>query len=318
MTLEAKLDKLAMNPAISVIICCHNPRLDYLEKVLDALKYQTLPIQQWELLLIDNASDNLLANIINLGWHPNARHIREEQLGITSARLRAFQEAKAELLVFVDYDNVLNTNYLEIAQQISEAFPCLGVWGGQITGDFEEPPPPSLKRHLWLLAIRSLDIDCWSNLLHQEETTPCGAGMVVRKTVGNEYTNLVYRDPRRFILGRKGQLLNSCEDTDIAFTACDMGLGTGRFVSLKLTHLISADRLKEEYLLRLCEALCCSSTILESFRGKLPAQKSKLRMLFDYYQLWRMSPIDRRFKKAVKRGQALALKQITKGLNATR
>ena len=38
----------------SVIICTHNPRSDYLRRVLDALKAQTLLREQWELLLIDN------------------------------------------------------------------------------------------------------------------------------------------------------------------------------------------------------------------------------------------------------------------------
>ena len=43
---------------LSVIICTHNPRLDYLRRTFDALKLQTLDRDQWELLLIDNASDN--------------------------------------------------------------------------------------------------------------------------------------------------------------------------------------------------------------------------------------------------------------------
>ncbi len=38
---------------------------------------------------------------------------------------------------------------------------------------------------------------------------------------------------------------------DLALTSCDIGLGTGLFTSLKLTHLISAYRLQENHLLRL-------------------------------------------------------------------
>jgi len=37
---------------VSVIICTHNPRPDYLQRVLDALKAQTLPKENWELLLM--------------------------------------------------------------------------------------------------------------------------------------------------------------------------------------------------------------------------------------------------------------------------
>ena len=72
---------------ISVVICSHNPREDYLRRVLAALKAQTLPKEQWELLLIDNASKEPLAGRW-VFWHPYARIIRENQLGLTPARLR--------------------------------------------------------------------------------------------------------------------------------------------------------------------------------------------------------------------------------------
>ena len=92
---------------LSVIICCHNPRSDYLERVLEALQAQTLSTNNWELLVVDNASENPVSASHNISWHPNARHVREENLGLTRARLRGIAESKADLLVFVDDDNVL-------------------------------------------------------------------------------------------------------------------------------------------------------------------------------------------------------------------
>jgi glycosyltransferase involved in cell wall biosynthesis len=77
----------------SVITCSHNPREDYLQQVIEALKNQTLEKQNWEYLLIDNASDEALETRIDLSWHPNARHVREEKLGLTHARLRGISEA---------------------------------------------------------------------------------------------------------------------------------------------------------------------------------------------------------------------------------
>ncbi len=66
---------------ISVIICTHNPRPDYLGRVLEALKAQTLSKDQWELLLIDSASDDPIAGRVDLLWQPNAKHIRETAIG---------------------------------------------------------------------------------------------------------------------------------------------------------------------------------------------------------------------------------------------
>ena len=100
--------------AISVIICSHNPRPEYLRRTLEALKAQTLPTKDWELLLVDNASKEPLAGRFDLSWHPNARHVRENELGLTTARLRGIREAHSDLLVFVDDDNVLRTiQYLD-------------------------------------------------------------------------------------------------------------------------------------------------------------------------------------------------------------
>jgi glycosyltransferase involved in cell wall biosynthesis len=42
---------------ISAVICTHNPRRDYLERTLQALKSQTLPLPDWELVIVDNASE---------------------------------------------------------------------------------------------------------------------------------------------------------------------------------------------------------------------------------------------------------------------
>jgi len=302
-----------MEPVISVIICTHNPRRDYLDKVLKALQLQTLPMEQWELLMIDNASNKLLSSEIDLSWHPIARHIREEQLGLTPARMRGIQEAKAETLLFVDDDNVLDWDYLKVALQISEAWPTLGAWGGQSIPDFEESPPDWTKHYWGMLGIREVEQDKWSNLVHQHETTPYGAGMCVRKIVAERYASLVSNDMKRLSLDRKGKLLTSCGDSDLAFTACDIGLGTGLFVALKLTHLMPKNRLQEEYLLRLREGLSYSDTMLYFARGNMQtlpslSWRSKLR---EYYELLRRNARDRRFYMASKRGETLAIKEIS-------
>ncbi len=168
---------------LSVAICSHNPRLDYLTKVLAALQQQTLAYDLWELILIDNASDILLKSQIDLSWHPNGSHIREEQLGLTFARLRSIQEVKSDIIVFVDDDNVLDSYYLEYVVQISNGFPFLGAWGGQTIPKFEELPPEWTKPLWSMLAIWEFEKDTLSNLVYQYTTTPCGAGLCILNEV---------------------------------------------------------------------------------------------------------------------------------------
>ena len=304
-----------MKPVVSVITCTHNPRRHYIERVLQALHKQTLSTEVWEYLLIDNASDQFLSEEIDLSWHPNSRHIREEQLGLTPARLRGIKEAVAETLVFVDDDNVLDPDYLEVTLTISKDLSMIGAWGGQVIPELEEEPPewikPDLKNYLYSLACREFERNQWSNLIHQHETTPCGAGLCVRKIVAQKYAELVHNDPRRADLDRKGQILSSCGDSDLAYTACDIGLGTGQFTSLKVTHLIPPSRLEEDYLLRLCEGLSNSGIILEYLRGKLPPQPTwKSSKIYLLYLCVRYGARRCRFYEAKQKGMRLAVKEI--------
>lgn len=131
---------------LSVIICTHNPRQDYLRRTLDALQTQTLASKRWELLLVDNASNESLSKAWDLSWHPQARHIREDELGLTPARVRGIKESSGELLVFVDDDNVLASDYLERALAIHIGRPQVGAFGaGKILGEFEPGFHPQSK-----------------------------------------------------------------------------------------------------------------------------------------------------------------------------
>ena len=55
------MNSAAAKPAVSVVISTHNPRMDFLARVIEALKQQTLPREQWELLIVDNGSTQPLA-----------------------------------------------------------------------------------------------------------------------------------------------------------------------------------------------------------------------------------------------------------------
>ena len=257
---------------LSVIICTHNPRRDYLERTLTALRGQTLPKESWELLVVDNASAPPLAGALDLAWQPAARIVTESELGILPARVRGIQESQAELILFVDDDNLLAPDYLARAVEIADSHPFLGCWGGSIIPEFDTPPPSWIGDFRPLLACVEVTEDRWSNLKFVYATVPPTAGMCLRRSVGLEFVRVVKTDPRRQLLGRRGNVgLTNGEDTDLALTACDLGLGTGQFARLKMTHLIAGGRLNEKYLLRLAEGTRLSGLIVEALRGQRPS-----------------------------------------------
>jgi glycosyltransferase involved in cell wall biosynthesis len=279
--------------------------------VLNSLQGQTLALGRWELVFVDNASAPAVKP--ELKWHPQARLIREETLGLTSARLRGISESRSELLVLVDDDTVLAPDYLEQALTFGRNWPMLGAWGGLILPKFEAEPQPWTQEFWPLLALRDFPSDYWSNLDMPLNKIPCGGGMCVRKSVAVAYADCVTRDPVRMGLDRAGTNLMSGGDTDLALTAVDLGLGIGMFRALKVSHLIPPGRLTEEYLLKLAESIHYSTVILQGRRNKLPS--------LGLPSCWRgwagairrrltMPSRNRRFMEAKMRGRQRAVQKV--------
>jgi hypothetical protein len=226
---------------------------------LDGLQHQTLPLHRWQLLIVDNASRPPLASSWDISWHPAARHIFEDELGVAWARRRGIREASADLIIFVDDDNILDETYLAEALKIGQEWPSLGVWGsGAIRGDFEAEPLESLRS--WL-PVREVTAPRWSNLagLHpglfgelRDDAIPWGAGLCVRKEVATAYCQFCDQSSIQ-ITGRQGASLFGGEDTEISFVCCSHNLGVGIFPELKLTHLIPQRRVSENYIVRFAE-----------------------------------------------------------------
>jgi glycosyltransferase involved in cell wall biosynthesis len=254
-----------------------------LGRVLDALSRQVLPKDNWELILIDNASEYILSQRWDLSWHPRARHVREDELGLTAARVRGIAEAAGEILVFVDDDNLLRHDYLEEALRIAREWPVLGVWGGTITAEFETEPEHWLRPIIGYLAVREWEGAIWSNNKEDWHAQPYGAGMCVRATVAAKYLQLVSDNPLRRLLGRSGNAQMSCEDLDIAQTACDLGLGFGNFPQLRLTHLISGNRVRPDYMLSVLRGTTASAIVLRFLRsGILPVRRAIVITILKY------------------------------------
>ena len=289
---------------VSVIICCHNPRRDYLARVLEALKAQTLSKDNWELLVVDNASENPVSAIHEVTWQPNSRFLREENVGLTFARLRGIAESSADLLVFVDDDNALAENYLDVATQIAMDRRYLGAWGGQQLAEFESGEPrEAWKREFWTSRIVR---DIWSNN-YDRQAAPVGAGICIRRAVAMKYMECLKSDSLRSSLGRSGSGMNSAEDIDMAFTACDLGFGTGKFAALSLIHLIPKRRLSDDYLFRLVEGIAYSEAIILAVRGNPPTKLSRVDRLVELYKSFRIDELQRRTARARALGKTRAL-----------
>lgn len=298
-------------PTLTVVLCTHNPRADYLSRTLAGLAEQTLALADWELLIVDNLCDQPIAERRGLGWRADTRIVVEPKLGLTPARLRGIREARGELLVFVDDDNVLDPPYLEHAQRISAEHAFLGAWSGQCIGEFEAPPPEWTRRYWGNLCIRQFDQVIWSNLPRLPDTMPAGAGLCIRRSVAEHYLELHFSGRRSFQFDRRGSSLLSGGDNDLAACACRLGMGVGLFPQLRLLHLIPPQRLTAHYLARLAEAIAFSSVLLDAEWGLPTPVRSWFGQIVDQLRVLRLRGPHRKVLQAFYRGRDLGCRHAS-------
>lgn len=300
-----------MKPLISVCLATYNPREDYLQRTLEGVRKQTLLHEQWEFLLIDNNSQPPLEGRVNLAGLPRTRIVVEKEQGLSHARRRAFQEAAGDLILNLDDDAVLSPDYLEKTSSLSKKYPFIGVFGSQMTAEFEEKP--KRKASEYYAAERLVEEDIWSNDREHISSTPWGAGSVVRKVVADAYVKKMEEDPRWGALGRAAEKLLSCEDIEIAMTACDLGLGKGVFRDLIFIHLIPSTKMTEEFLCRNAFGNGYSFTLHNWLRfGRIPRRASLFGRINRIYRLLRMSPHTRRQEHFKDKGIHQAIAEINK------
>jgi glycosyltransferase involved in cell wall biosynthesis len=264
-----------MRPKLSVIICTHNPKRQYLERALNSLRDQSLSHDDWELIVIDNASVPALEGAWDLSWHPHARIVCEPQLGLTPARLRGIAESRADLLLYVDDDNVLHAAYLATANQLMEENPHLSVIGaGRLEPEFEVQPTPELAPVLSMLALRSVPSLLWSNNPKDSMCIPWGAGLCVRRETASFYERLVEQLRCSSVLDRKGQQLFSGGDDLFSWAAARTGKGFGIFPELHVTHLITSGRVTQSYFLRLIRDHSFSHGVLRYVLANMQPQRN--------------------------------------------
>lgn len=244
---------------LTLAICTFDPRPDHFQLTLDAIRAQWKAETNIELLIIDNASPNPLGPRIDLSWATGqGRVVREDLLGLTHARLRAFKEAAGEYILFVDDDNILSEGYIQQSIDIMDKNPRMAAVGGKVLPVFEVPPPEWFAETGIGLACRDLGdnpIEAhWSkgdNLSRSyPDCAPIGAGMIVRRSAFADYVDSAAKSPIRLALGRRGADLSSGEDNDMILTFMANGWHVGYWPELKLDHLIPASRTSLEYLKR--------------------------------------------------------------------
>lgn len=136
-----------MSIEISVVICTYN-RAALLSGALDSICQQTLAPNRYEILVVDNASTDKTAEVVQACQdnypNNNVRSFYEIKQGLSRARNRGWQEARGEYVAYIDDDCKVPEQWLteavDIIRSVSPA-----MLGGPYFAFYNSPKPTWFK-----------------------------------------------------------------------------------------------------------------------------------------------------------------------------
>jgi len=115
---------MAENPTISVVIPLYN-KGPHIARALNSVLNQTF--QDFEVIVVDSSTDDG-ADIVKGFNDPRIRLIYQEKQGVSAARNLGIDEARAELIAFLDADDEWLPDHLNIILRMRERFPEAGAY----------------------------------------------------------------------------------------------------------------------------------------------------------------------------------------------
>ena len=239
----------ARNPSgtmkISVVLCTYN-RCESLAKALESAAALRLPESiAWEILAVDNNSKDKTREVIDGYCHrypQRFRYLFEPRPGKSNALNAAIQEARGDVLAFMDDDVTVEPTWLDNLTAPLRS----GAWsgsGGRILPqqNFEPPRWLSLEGKYALAPLAMFDYGSEPCDLGE---SPFGTNMAFRKTMFEKYGGF------RTDLGpRPGSEIRS-EDTDFGRRLLEAGERLRYEPSAVVYHSVPAHRIRKEYFLK--------------------------------------------------------------------
>jgi glucosyl-dolichyl phosphate glucuronosyltransferase len=129
---------------LSVIVCTYN-RARYLPDTLGTLADQTLDTSLYEIVLVDNNSTDETAEVVAdfqvRQPHVNLQYVHESTQGLSVARNRGIDVARAGLLAFLDDDIYADHRYVQTVLDFFDRTEDAVAAGGRIIVHFDAPRP---------------------------------------------------------------------------------------------------------------------------------------------------------------------------------
>lgn len=273
---------------VSVVVCCRNGEarigrcLEHLLKL--ASPGSGLPI---EILLVDNGSTDGTLRVAHQMAPKFDVHslnvLHETRAGTAFARETGILAARYDVLIFCDDDNLLNSDYAQIAWQLIQDHPDVAIVGGNSVAECEVELPDWFASLSGQYAVQYVD---YSGPLGMH-TNHWTAGMACRTEVLQRLIQSGFRP-----IGSTGLpgFSGSCgEDTELCWAVRHWNWSLYYEGRLCFTHVIAAERLTRRYLVRQAENFGAASLAWDGIKlTKACSWKNRVRTQV-WYQILRAS-----------------------------
>lgn len=259
---------------LSIIICSYN-RANYIGEALDALYQQSAPLDQFEVLVIDNNSSDGTPKVFEQ-WrlaHPNGHfhYTTETKQGASFARNTGAALAISDWLCFIDDDAVANKDFVEKIIQHIKLYPDRVGFGGRIIPRYV-PAEPKWMSYYVSSMVGNFDY-APTACAFENGKYPLESNMVVNKKtfdlIGGFNTNLP---------GVVGTLRIGGEGKDLFYKIMALGNKIYYDPSIIVEHVVEVKKLTKEYLYRVASGIGRG----ERARTKAISQKSYLFKMLEY------------------------------------
>lgn len=281
-----------MNSGISVVICCYNSSGKITPTLQHLLKQELSEPVRWEVILVDNGSEDNTAELALQIWNSTNVPIRivpEPRKGLSNARQTGIRESEYDLVCFVDDDNWVDSRWIENVYRRMKQHPNVALLGGQGQAVFEKDEPEWFEqfKHCYAIGPQAEK----EGIMEDRLAFLYGAGMTMRKAVWNQ----LFEKGFQFLLSdRSGNNLTSGGDMELCYAIRLSGYDLSYDPDLTFKHFMPAGRITVPYLVKLGGSFGRASVITDVYATMLLRQNgferlkihntilSLLRSFYDY------------------------------------
>lgn len=260
-----------MNEGISVVICCYNSAGKITPTLQHLLKQELNEPVSWEVILVDNGSEDNTAELARQLWISTDVPIRivpEPRKGLSNARQTGIRESRYDLVCFIDDDNWVDPRWIENVNNRMKQYPNVALLGGKGEVVFEKDEPAWFQqfKHCYAIGPQAEK----EGIMESRTAFLYGAGLTMRKAVWN---NILEKGFRFFLSDRSGNNLTSGGDMEMCYAIRLAGYDLYYEPQLTFKHYMPAGRITVPYLVKLGGSFGRASVITSIYASILLKRK---------------------------------------------